>query len=145
MNVPKHFWADAISTTCFFFINRMPSSVLNWTAPYLQLFPNNPLFSIDPKVFRYTCFIRDVRPQISKIYSKFLKCIFVGYSRVQKGYKCYCPTLRRYFMSLMLHSLRLPHFPFRLLLQVKGGKKTCLFILSPHPLSLMSLLLSLLR
>ena len=28
MNVPKHFWADAVSTS-FFFINRMPSSVLN--------------------------------------------------------------------------------------------------------------------
>ena len=28
MKVPKHFWVDAISTTCFF-INRMPSSILN--------------------------------------------------------------------------------------------------------------------
>ena len=28
MNVPKHFLADAVSTACFF-INRMPSSVLN--------------------------------------------------------------------------------------------------------------------
>ena len=28
MNIPKHFWADAISITCFF-INRMPSSILN--------------------------------------------------------------------------------------------------------------------
>ena len=23
----------------------------------------------------------------------------MGYSRVQKGYRCYCPTLRRYFVS----------------------------------------------
>ena len=28
MHMPKHFWADAVSTTCFL-INRMPSSVLN--------------------------------------------------------------------------------------------------------------------
>ena len=28
MNVSKHFWADAISIACFF-INRMPSYVLN--------------------------------------------------------------------------------------------------------------------
>ena len=62
MNVPKHFWADAVSTT-FFFINKMPSLVLNWTAPYHQLFPNNPLFPIDPKVFGCICFVRDVRPQ----------------------------------------------------------------------------------
>ena len=31
---------------------------------------------------------------------KSLKCIIVGYSRVQKGYKCYCLTLRRYFVSI---------------------------------------------
>ena len=44
-------------------------------------------------------FIRDVCPQVSKLDPKSLKCIFVGYSRVQKGYKCYCLTLRRYFVS----------------------------------------------
>ena len=33
MNVPKHFWADTVSTA-FFFINKMSSSVLTWTAPY---------------------------------------------------------------------------------------------------------------
>ena len=97
MNVPKHFWADAVSTTCFV-INRMPSLVLNWATPYHQLFQNNS-FPIEPKVFGCTCFVRDVRPQVSKLDSKSLKCIFVGYSRVQKGYRCYCPTLRRYFVS----------------------------------------------
>ena len=92
MNVPKHFWANAVSTTCFF-INRMPSSVLNWTAPNHQLFP------IDPKVFGCTCFVLDVRPQVSKLDPKSLKCIFVGYSHVQKRYRCYYPTLRRYSVS----------------------------------------------
>ena len=96
--VPKslHPWVE--STACFF-INRMPSSVLNWTAPYHQLFLNNRLFPIDPKVFGCTCFVRDVRPQVSKLDPKSLKCIFVGYSHVKKGYRCYCPTLRRYFVS----------------------------------------------
>ena len=28
MDVPKHFWADVVSIACFF-INRMPSSILN--------------------------------------------------------------------------------------------------------------------
>ena len=57
------------------------------------------MFSIDLKVFKCTCFVRDVRPQVSKLDLKCLNCIFVGYSRVQKGYRCYCPTLRRYFVS----------------------------------------------
>ena len=50
-------------------------------------------------MFGCTCFVRDVRPQVSKLDPKSLKCIFVGYSRVQKGYRCYCPTLRCYFVS----------------------------------------------
>ena len=57
------------------------------------------MFPIDPKVFGYTCFVRDVCPQVSKLDLKSLKCIFVGYSCVQKGYRCYCPTLQRYFVS----------------------------------------------
>ena len=81
MNVPKHFWADVVSTACFL-INRMPSSVLNWATPYHKLFPNNSLFPINPKVFGCTCFIQDVCPQVSKLDPKSLKCIFVGYSRV---------------------------------------------------------------
>ena len=60
---------------------------------------NNPLFPIDPKVFGCICFVRDVRSQVSKLDPKSLKCIFVGYSRVKKGYRCYCPTFPRYFVS----------------------------------------------
>ena len=98
MHVPKHFWADVVSTACFF-INRMPSSILNWDTPYHIFFPNKPLFPIEPKIFGCACFVRDVRPQVSKLDHKSLKCIFLGYSWVQKGYQCYCPSLRRYLVS----------------------------------------------
>ena len=98
MHVPKHFWADAFSTACFL-INMIPSLVLNWATPYHQLFPNNSLFPIDSKIFGCTCFVQDVRPHVSKHDPKSLKCIFMEYSRVKKGYRCYCPTLRRYFVS----------------------------------------------
>ena len=99
MQVPKHFWANVVSTTCFL-INRMHSSVLNWDTPYHILFPNKPLFPIEPRVFWCTCFVRDVRQHVSKLDPKSLKCIFLGYSRVQKGYRCYCPGLRKYLVSV---------------------------------------------
>ena len=99
MHVPKHFWADAVSIACFL-INRMPSSVLNWAPPYHQLFPNNPLFPIEPKFLGAHVLFEDVRPQVFKLDPKSLKCIFLGYSRVQKGYRCYCPPLRQYFVSI---------------------------------------------
>ena len=64
------------------------------------MFPNNPLFPIEPKVFGCTCFVLDVHLQVSKLDLKSLKCIFLGYSCVKKGYRYYCPTLRRYFVSI---------------------------------------------
>ena len=43
-----------------FFINRMPSSVINWDIPYHILFPNKPLFPIGPQIFGCTYFVQDV-------------------------------------------------------------------------------------
>ena len=115
MNVPKNCWAGVVSTACFL-INRMPSSILNWATPYHQLFLYNSLFPIDHKVFGCTYFVRDVHPQVSKLDLKSLKCIFVGYSRVQKGIGVIVPLFDVTLCLLMLHSLRLPHVPFHLLL-----------------------------
>ena len=36
---------------------------------------------------------------MSKLNPKSLKCIFLGYSRIQNGYRCYYPSLRRYMVS----------------------------------------------
>ena len=98
MHMPKYLWADVVSKACFF-INRMPSSILNWATPFQTLFSHKSLFPIKPRIFGCTCFVRDVRPHVSKLDPKSLKCIFLGYSRVQKGYRCYCPCLRNYLVS----------------------------------------------
>ncbi|KAK3008158.1 hypothetical protein RJ639_015137 [Escallonia herrerae] len=89
MKVPKPFWADAISTACFL-INRMPSTVLNGDVPYSVLFPTKPLFPVEPRIFGSTCFVRDVRPHLTKLDPKALKC---------KGYRCYSPDLHKYLVS----------------------------------------------
>ena len=99
MHMPKHFWANVVSTACFL-INRIPSSILNGVTPFQTLLPHKSLFPIEPRVFVCTCFVQDVRPHVSKLDPKSLKCIFLGYSRVQKGYRCYCPSLRRYLVSV---------------------------------------------
>ena len=109
MHVPKSFWADAVSTACFL-INRMPSSVLHGETPYHVLFPTKPLFPIAPKIFGSTCYARDVRPQVTKLDPKSLKCVFLGYSRLQKGYRCYCPSLNKYLVSTDVTFLE--HIPF---------------------------------
>ena len=111
MSVPKPFWADAISTACFL-INRLPSVVLGGSVPFSVLFPTKPLFSIAPKIFGSTCFVRDTRPHITKLDTKFFKCVFLGYFRIQKGYRCFSHTLHRYVVSRdVTFQKDLPFFP----------------------------------
>ncbi len=108
--VPKYFWADAVSTASFL-INRMPSAVLDDDIPYRLLAPDRPLFSIEPKIFGCTCYVRDVRPHITKLDPKSLKCIFLGYSLIQKGYRCYSPDLQKYLISIdVAFSEQVPFF-----------------------------------
>ena len=114
----------------------MPSSVLKWGFPYHQLFLNNPLFPIEPKLFGSTCFVWDVSPQVSKIDPKSLKCIFLDCSRVQKGYRCSCSTLQRYFVSTDVTVFetnlfsKLPCFPFLPLLLVREDDDLLVYLVS---------------
>ena len=87
MKVPKQFLADAVSTACFL-IHRMSSTVHAWNVPYSFLFPNKSLFLVEPKVFGRTCYDRDVRPSVTKLDPKALKCIFLGLFLFKKGYQC---------------------------------------------------------
>ncbi|GAB2278358.1 hypothetical protein Dimus_039284 [Dionaea muscipula] len=52
-----------------------------------------------PFIFLVVCYVRDIRPHFTKLDPKSLKCIFLGYSRTQKGYRCYSPELGRFCIS----------------------------------------------
>jgi hypothetical protein len=96
-NVPPRFWGDAILTSCYL-INLMPSSVFENQVPHSILFPQH-LYSLPLRVFGCTCFVHDLTPGKDKLAAKSLKCLFLCYSCLQKGYRCYCPDLRRYIVS----------------------------------------------
>ncbi|KAK6796289.1 hypothetical protein RDI58_003990 [Solanum bulbocastanum] len=97
-NVPLRFWGDAILTSCYL-INRMPSSSIQNQVPHSILFPQSHLYPIPPRVFGSTCFVHNLAPGKDKLAPRALKCVFLGYSRVQKGYRCYSHDLHRYLMS----------------------------------------------
>ncbi|KAJ9683174.1 hypothetical protein PVL29_018954 [Vitis rotundifolia] len=97
-NVPFRFWGDAVLTACYL-INRMPSSILHDQIPHSLLFPDQPLYFLPPRVFGCTCFVHILTPGQDKLSAKAMKCLFVGYSRLQKGYRCYSIETHRYFIS----------------------------------------------
>ena len=48
---------------------------------------------------------------MSKLDPNSLKCILLGYFRVQKGYRCYCPSLCKYLVSVDVTFLENTSFP----------------------------------
>jgi hypothetical protein len=98
MHVPKQFWSDAVLTACYL-INRMPSSVLDGVSPRSLLYPSSSPFSLPLKVFGCVCYVHNLGPGFDKLDPRATKCVFLGYSSTQKGYRCYSPVLRRYFTS----------------------------------------------
>ncbi|CAH9111578.1 unnamed protein product [Cuscuta europaea] len=97
-HTPPQYWADVVLTACHL-INRMPSSILNNEIPYSILFPDRDLFPLPPHVFGCVCFVHDTTLGLAKMSARSIKCIFLGYSRLQKGYRCYSPLLKKHFIS----------------------------------------------
>jgi hypothetical protein len=97
MHVPKFLWSEAIKTATYL-INRMPLRVLGYRTPTECLFGSND-FVVPPKVFGCVCFVHDYRNSVGKLDPRALKCVFTGYPLSKKGYRCWCPSERRFFES----------------------------------------------
>jgi gag-polypeptide of LTR copia-type/Integrase core domain/GAG-pre-integrase domain len=94
-NLPKDYWSYAVLTGCYL-INRLPSRVLDFQSPFEILYNRKADIS-HLRVFGCICFIHS--QSAGKLDHHAEKCIFVGYSSTQKGYKCYSPKSRRLFVS----------------------------------------------
>jgi len=75
----------------------VPSFVLNGQFSFSCLYPTK-FFSI-ARVFGSTCFVQDLTLGLDKLSPRSIKCVFVRYSRTQKGYRCYSPHNKKYFVS----------------------------------------------
>ncbi|GMI79954.1 hypothetical protein HRI_001664700 [Hibiscus trionum] len=105
-NVPHYLWGEALLTSTYL-INRMPSKVLNFQTPrdvFLSFFPSfKPMNSNLPlRIFGCTVFVQNFSPTRSKFDPKSLKCVLVGYSSLKKGYKCYHPPSKKFFVTMDL-------------------------------------------
>ena len=99
--MPKHYWGEAVLTAAYL-INRLPSRNLGLKSPIQLLtqgFPNFVPTDLCPKVFGSLVFIHNHSPHRGKLDPRALKCVFVGYSPTQKGYKCFHPPSKKFFVS----------------------------------------------
>ncbi|CAM8988176.1 unnamed protein product [Rhodiola kirilowii] len=94
-SVPLKYWPEAFSTACFL-INRMPTPVISMQSPLERLFKEPPDYAFF-KVFGCACW-PNLRPYNNhKLQFRSMKCVFLGYSSLHKGYKClHIPTNRTY-------------------------------------------------
>jgi transposase InsO family protein len=94
---PLFLWVEAF-TTAVYLINRLPSSALNSDTPYFRLHGNHPIYS-SLRIFGSRCFPYTWDTRRNKFDPKSVPCIFVGYSDQHKGYKCFHPTSKNFFVS----------------------------------------------
>lgn len=76
-----------------FLINNMHVHIIDYQTPLQKLSPFQTIpfaFNMCPKVFSFVCYI----------YVGTFKCIFIGYSSAQKGYKCFHPPIGKYYISM---------------------------------------------
>ncbi|KAL5798657.1 hypothetical protein ACOSQ2_003477 [Xanthoceras sorbifolium] len=124
MRVPSHFWGAAVLTAVHL-INRQPSRVLHFRTPcqtLLETYPHTQLISTIPlRVFGCTVFVH-VQPHYrGKLDPRAVRCLFLGYSPTQKGYRCYNPNTRKIHISLDVTFVEdQPFFPQT---QIQGGSE----------------------
>ncbi|PON91730.1 hypothetical protein TorRG33x02_125610 [Trema orientale] len=74
---------------------QMPSQTL------LQIYPHSRIISsLPPRIFGCTTFVHIHSYNQNKLDPKATKCLFLGYSSTQKGYKCYSLTTCKLYTSI---------------------------------------------
>lgn len=100
--VPKYYWGEAALTTATL-INRLPSKNLASRSLIQLLIDYFPDFHTtshwQPKIFGCTAYVRISAVNRGKLDPRALKCVLTGNSPTQKGYRCYHPPTRKFFVS----------------------------------------------
>ncbi|KAK2417429.1 myosin-16 [Trifolium repens] len=102
MSVPNSYWGEAVLTAVYL-INRVISCVLGNTSPIksmLSHFPSTPILqNLKTRVFGCVAFVHVHKQYRNKLDPRAIRCIFLGYAPKKRGYKCYHPPSRKFFVS----------------------------------------------
>ena len=82
----------------------MLTKILGFETPlnhFFKVYPHEKIFSSIPlKIFGCTTFVHINKEHRTKLDPHALKRVFMGYSPIQKGYKCYDLISRKIFVSM---------------------------------------------
>ena len=109
-SLPKSFWVETFHTALFL-INRLPIVDKSTLSPYQKLFNRATDYSFS-KPFGCKCFPWLQPYSSNKLDFRSAECIFIGYSLHQKGYKCWCPSTGKVYLSRHVRFVE-DVFPFR--------------------------------
>ncbi|KAA0066521.1 Retrovirus-related Pol polyprotein from transposon TNT 1-94 [Cucumis melo var. makuwa] len=114
-SLPSYLWGDAILTAAHL-INRMPSRILHLQTPLdclKESYPSTHFVSEVPlRVFGCTAYVHNFGPNQTKFTPRAQACVFVGYPLHQRGYKCFHPPSRKYFVTMdVTFCENRPYFP----------------------------------
>ena len=96
-NMPRCFWVDAMFTAVYL-INRSPTTTVHIITPEEAWSGRKPDLS-HLRIFGCVCYVHIPSELRSKLDAKSEKCVFVGYSIEQKGYRCYNPITKELRVS----------------------------------------------
>lgn len=113
MSIPKSFWPEALLTSCFL-INRTLSSELRNRTPYYTNTQKKTQFPVKPRLFGCTCFVHLHCGWQDKLSSNAAKCIFEGYSKLDKGMFVTSPSMRKRYITIDVTFFEnSPHYYFQ--------------------------------
>jgi len=96
-NLPNYFWVEVVATIVYI-MNRTPTTTVHGMTPKEKFIGKKPDVS-HLKMFGCIAYVHVLDEKRSKLDPKIKKCIFIGYSSEQKGYKCFNPSTRKLQVS----------------------------------------------
>jgi transposase InsO family protein len=123
-HVPKNFWDTAV-VAAVYVINRLPTKANNYQTPLRTLAIHCPIpsvLSLTPKIFGCVAYVHVPKTQRSKIDPCAVKCVYLGIGFNQKGYKCYDPDTRKWFVTMDVTFVENEFFLKKNQLFISGGE-----------------------
>ena len=101
--LPKSFWPEVTSITCYL-INRSPSTAIEKKTPQ-DVWSGGPATYSYLKIF--VCLLY-AHVDNGELEPRSVKCIFLSYKFGVKGYKLWCPEIKKLVISRNMIFMRLP-------------------------------------